>query len=231
MNYLVLTAAIATLATSCVKKPESNLNELIRNTGNLYIQPNGGAIRFGEVAYTIYESGRIDMHGDVSFVIPGTHMEIDMPFNKSYTTNHRNVFSNTYVNSFVMKNEFGSRFRSQGDMLLPIDRLNVAVTSLDVKTKTANLTARIARKTHWSDAFYDAEKIDVVLDVSKDIVRIVSARVYGGRSYFDTKTMKSQPENNFGYPEYTWEENTEIPMHNTDDGFNGLLLTDQKPVK
>lgn len=146
----------------------------------------GDIIKFSAINYTIYETGRIDLHGDVSFRVPLIDSEIDIPFTKTYYTNAANVKSD--------------RYRSASG-ILQTDRLAVDVRSVAEDQKSAKAVAQINRNFHWADLFWGFDRLVMTLDLSNPVVGIDRIEIRKGFAYYDALKKRHLPVLN------PWEDN------------------------
>jgi len=182
-----LVAALG-FGVGCEKTTGSETKELVKNSGKLYLQRNIGGLRGGEVTYTIYENGRIDFMGNVVFVLPGTSVEIDRPFNRTYHAQRSSIFSATYRNPINN---------------LQVERMTLNVESVGVETRHAFASAVLSKNTHWTDSLYGAERIHFGIDTSSDIIRIDSVTIVNGWTYWDKVTNTNGSRGHYGDAEYS----------------------------
>lgn len=191
----VFGGAFMLLAACSGPNDASSVQALERTSKSLRLKAGAGGasegdfIKFSAINYTIYENGRIDLHGDVSFIVPLLDAEIDVPFTRTYNTNAANVKSERYKTAATAGN------------MLQTDRLAVDVRSISEDQKSAKAVAQINRNFHWADLFWGFDKIYLTLDLSGPVVGIDRIEIRKGFVYYDALKKRHLPKLN------DWDDN------------------------
>jgi len=166
---VLITAFLAITSYSCNETDVSHLQELEASRGNLVLDKSSAEntpIKNADVSYSIFENGAIALNGSVTFVIPGTDYEKTIPFVKLYHTDYTNVRSAKY------------KYTSDPANPLRIGRLDGVVKS-SAEQNLSQIKARIARTTHWTDSFYGANMVEMKIDTSSKVVKLLELKVSG----------------------------------------------------
>lgn len=198
---VALSGAITLAGVACNRDTTSSeVQALQRTNRTLHLKGTGVAaegdvFKFSEINYTIYENGRIDLHGDVSFKVPLIDTEIDIPFTRTYRTLPENVMSAKYKAVTTVQP-------------LQIDRLAVDVVSLSEDQTQARAKAQLNRTFTWMDLFWGFDLLTLDLDLSGPIVGIARVEIKKGFVYYDAEKERVLPTL------YEWENNDD----DDDDG-------------
>ena len=151
-------------------------------------ESEGEHLKFSSVNYTIYETGRVDLHGDVSFMVPLIEVEIDIPFTKTYYTNAANVLS--------------ARYKAVTEASLQTDRLALDVIQVTDDQAKARVKGQINRSFHWTDMFWGFDMITLDLDLSGKVVQIDRVELKRSYAYYDAAKQRNLPALN------CWEDDS-----------------------